>query len=159
MLLCCILCDMIYDKLENIGVYVGADSEIARAVNYAKAFADEDGKYVIDGDKLFANVETYETSSESGKLFESHRKYIDVQIMLSGSEVHGVIPLDDDSLAVEKEYDPDTDLAFYSTISDHSRIVLSPGEFVIYFPQDCHKPGCAVDTPASVRKIVLKISV
>ncbi len=150
---------MIYDKLENIGVYVGSDSDIARAVDFAKAFSDADGRYHIDGDKIFANVESYQTGPENEKLFESHRKYIDVQIMLSGSEMHGITPLDTKNLVIEKEYDAEKDLAFYGTICDYSRIILAEGEFVIYFPQDCHKPGCSIGSDGTVRKIVLKIAV
>ena len=150
---------MIYDKLENIGMYVGSDSDIARAVDFAKAFTDGDGRYHIDGEKMYANVETYQTGPENDKLFESHRKYIDVQIMLSGSEMHGVIPLNEENLTVLKPYDQEKDLVFYGTICDYSRVILATGEFVIYFPQDCHKPGCQLNNASTVRKMVVKIAI
>lgn len=150
---------MIYDKLENIGIYFNSDSDFVRAVNYIKNFNGENGKYPIKGDDLIVNVDSYKTSPETTKVFEAHRKYIDLQIMLDGSEMHGVIPLDEKNLTTTESYDSTRDVIFFDTISDYSRILLSPGEFVVYFPGDCHKPGCSVDHDCNVRKIVAKIAV
>ena len=150
---------MIYDRLENAGLYSGVNRKIVQAVEYAKSFTGEDGKYFIDGEKMYANVETYQTGDENQKLFEVHRSYIDVQIMLSGSEMHGIMPLNNDYLTEDSPYNPEKDLVFYNTEKECSSIILSPGEFVVYYPQDCHKPGCLITTGSTVRKMVVKIAI
>ena len=52
---------------------------------FAKAFEEmkrilaegaEDGKIVLDGDKLFINVQSYTSKLESDCGFEAHKKYI-----------------------------------------------------------------------------------
>ncbi|MBQ8850813.1 MAG: YhcH/YjgK/YiaL family protein, partial [Clostridia bacterium] len=43
-----------------------------------------DGHYEIEGDKLFINVMTYSTKPESDSLFETHRDYVDIQMMMEG---------------------------------------------------------------------------
>ncbi len=149
---------MIYDKLANIGLYFDDDSVIMKALAYLKEHPSESGKVVLEEDKLFLNYDKYRTSSEVGKAFEAHRKYVDLQIMLEGSEMHGVMPLDRGNLATTDEYDEVRDIEFFDTVSEYSRIILSPGEFVVYFPDDCHKPGCSIGADTEVSKVVAKIS-
>ena len=149
---------MIYDKLENIGLYFDPDSDFVKAVEFAKQFSGENGKYPLDGDRVYASVHEYITGQESEKVFEAHRKYIDVQIMITGSEMHGVMPLDDSNLSVTEDYDSTRDVIFFDTISDYTKVILSSGEFVVYYPSDCHKPGCSIDHDTQVRKIVVKIA-
>ena len=48
-----------------------------------------DGKYEIAGDEIFASVMTYTTAPENEKKFELHRKYIDIQYIISGEEIIG----------------------------------------------------------------------
>ncbi|MBN2842800.1 MAG: YhcH/YjgK/YiaL family protein [Sedimentisphaerales bacterium] len=148
---------MIYDKLDNIGLYFDAESDFVKAVEFARSFTGENGRYELDGDRLFAMVSEYKTGPESERLFEAHRKYADVQILLSGREKLGVLSLDDKNVSVEEEYDEGKDIAFYSSEVDYSRVVLVPGEFVVFYPEDCHKPGCSVDLDEDVRKIVIKV--
>lgn len=150
---------MIYDKLENISNYFNSDSDFVKAIDFITVFNADNGKYPIDGNDLIVNVDSYKTSPESTKVFEAHRKYIDIQVMLEGTEIQGVTPLDNKNLTITEDYDCDRDVIFFDTDSDYSRILLSPGEFVVYFPGDCHKPGCSVDHDCNVRKIVAKIAV
>ena len=52
------------------------------------------GRQEIDGDKVYANVQEYETKETFG--IEAHRRYIDIQMLVFGKEILGVIPVSDD---------------------------------------------------------------
>jgi biofilm protein TabA len=36
-------------------------------------------------------------------------------------------------------------------------VILSEGDFVVFYPGEVHKPLCAVGAPAKVRKAVVKM--
>lgn len=44
------------------------------------------GKTVIDGEKVFINKSKIETKKSDELKYESHKKYIDIQIDLDGNE-------------------------------------------------------------------------
>ena len=148
---------MIYDKLENLSLYFDENSAFSKAIDFIKNFSGSPGKYQIDGDSLYVNIDEYTTSSEKDKQFEAHKKYVDIQVMLSGLEIHGVMAQDEGNFSYEGDYDDQKDIAFMDTVSDYSRLLLSPGEFVVYYPNDCHKPGCSVDSGTRVKKAVAKV--
>ena len=47
------------------------------------------GKHPVDGDNVFATISEYETQEPAERKWESHKKRIDIQIILSGKETHG----------------------------------------------------------------------
>ena len=55
---------------------------------------------------------------------------------------------------VANEYDPKIDCAFYS--GDGNKAVLKQGEFMVFFPQDAHKP-CVMSEENRSRKVVVKV--
>jgi biofilm protein TabA len=81
---------MIIDETANHTRYRSLGTRIGRALEYlAKTdFASvEDGKHPIEGDDIFALLMSYDTEPESVRRFEAHRKYLDVQCILSGTEI------------------------------------------------------------------------
>jgi len=34
---------------------------------------------------------------------------------------------------------------------------MEAGSFAVFFPWDIHRPACAINEPASIRKVVVKI--
>ena len=100
-------------------------------------------------------VQEVQNRPEEGALFEAHRKYIDIQFVISGEELQGYAPLS--SLKIKDAYDLEKDIAFYN--GDGSLFHLTPGSFAIYFPNDAHKPNLMIDKPAALKKIVVKIPV
>lgn len=111
------------------------------------------GRTDIDGSKLFALVQEYETKPiQEGKL-EAHKKYVDIQLVLEGEEFMGYAPLDGQSAA--KPFDPEKDIGFYDGEAWFTR--FRKGMFAIFFPQDAHLPGRYTEKPSKVKKIVLKI--
>ena len=121
-----------------------------------KLIADnaEVGKHVIDGDNIYAMVQEYETKPLSEKKFEIHKDYIDIQYIISGEELMGYESLD--KLTPMGDYKPDAQLFYMNNSFD--KINLCAGEYVVFFPNEPHAPGVAVnDVPSAVRKIVVKI--
>ena len=113
-----------------------------------------DGCYKIDGDRLFINVMSYETKPLSEGLFEAHRDYIDIQMVISGEECIGFADLSD--LTVCKPYEPDAEL--YSMVDSLDIVRISNDKLCIIFPDEPHAPGIAIgNTPSKVRKMVVKI--
>ena len=115
----------------------------------------EDGKIVLDGDKLFINVQSYTSKPESDCGFEAHKKYIDIQLILEGEEIIGYES--EDKLSLTKEYDESADYMLYSLNGEYDKIRLTRGDFVILFTEEPHAPAIAANTPAHVRKAVVKI--
>ena len=109
----------------------------------------------MDGDNLFIFLQTYETKPDNDTP-EAHRKYIDIQFLVSGREKMGVAPLEDMSEEVEAR--PDGDIWFYRGPMDY--ISLTAGDrFAVLWPGDAHAPSIAVDSPAPCRKCVVKVKV
>ena len=82
---------MIKDKLTNANTYYNLSARIQQAFEWLKSndlLNLTDGKHIIDGEHIFANVQTYSTKDEAP--YEGHRKYADIQYMIKGCERIGV---------------------------------------------------------------------
>lgn len=111
-------------------------------------------RYDFDGGR-FANAEEYETKLTSR--FEAHRKMVDVQIVVSGTEMIHFAPITDE-FEVEQEYDPQRDIMFMKgEVKD--TVLLRAGDACVIGPDLAHMPGMAVNGSSHVKKIVLKIPV
>jgi YhcH/YjgK/YiaL family protein len=111
------------------------------------------GRHDIIGDACYANVSSYSSKPEEQGVWEAHRKYIDVQYVLSGRERIGFSCID--KLKVCKEYDEEQDYLLLEGNGDFA--LVESGMFAVFAPQDAHMPGIAVESPGPVRKIVVKV--
>jgi biofilm protein TabA len=118
----------------------------------------EPGKYEIEGDKLFALVQEAVTEEKYLRKPEAHNRYLDIQYVVSGEgEVIGVCRRTPDSVPSE-DYLDSRDIAFFQDVKDESDVLLRPGMFAVFFPNDIHRPLCAVSAQGGpVRKVVVKI--
>lgn len=107
-------------------------------------------------DNTYANVQEYSSKTEG--IYEAHRKYIDVQVVISGEENIFVAPLDK-AFDETKEYDAMSDCVLFADAKDAAAVIANPDNWVILFPNEAHKPGMAISTPAPIRKVVVKIPV
>ena len=113
------------------------------------------GRYPIDGDNVYASVTDDSTKNFDRTNWESHRKYIDLQCIISGDEKMGVYPVA--KATVTKEYDDKKDVANYS--AEGKFYVGTPGTFFIFFPTDAHRPNITPGGNKPVKKIVIKVRV
>jgi len=111
------------------------------------------GRYEIEGQNLFAMIQKYNTKRKEEAFWEAHKRYIDLQYIIQGIELIGYANISHLSQGV---YDPTRD--FLPLHGEGDFLSLHEGHFVIFMPQDAHMPGIAIDSPAIVRKIVLKIA-
>ena len=114
----------------------------------------EVGRYDVAGDDAYIMVSEYETNPiNEDRRFETHRDYIDIQLLLEGREVIGFAKRDD--LEVTDEYRPDYEL--YGMIEDFDRVVLEKGKFTVIYPPEPHAPGLVLNVPERVKKVVIKV--
>ena len=110
------------------------------------------GRYDLE-DGIYVNVSEYTT--KSGGQFEAHRRYIDVQCILSGEEKIEVAPTE--SLCITRDYDETADILFGD--GEGESYILRPGQAIVLLPEEAHKPGLCVDAPVQVKKAVFKVPV
>ncbi len=116
----------------------------------------EDGNYEIDGKNIYAFITSYETKMESEAQFEAHKKYIDIQCIISGSEIIGFES--EKEVTLTQDYKDGNDICFYALNENYDKIVLNKDEFVIIMTDELHAPCISVENkPENVRKIVVKI--
>ena len=148
---------MIIDKLKNINLYSCLSDRISKAINFLQQtdFSNFQQKIVeIDGKNIFAIFSEYQTKIIQNCKLEAHRKYIDIQYIVSGSELIGYAPLNDQTIT--EEYDGSKDVVFFE--GKTSLMKLEAGMFAVFFPDDLHKPCIqAKETSKTVQKIVVKI--
>jgi YhcH/YjgK/YiaL family protein len=112
-------------------------------------------RYDIYGDNLYATINEYVTKNEEDVRFEAHRKYIDIQYVISGAEQMSVTP---PSMKGEVliPYDAAKDVEFMTVIKAQS-FDATPDKFFIFFPSDIHRPGVRIGDNKNVRKVVVKV--
>ena len=104
---------------------------------------------------IFAIEQSYETRKFSELFFESHIKYIDFQLMISGEEIIKVVHTD--LLELDSEYTEESDYYLYNTKPVSSEINMQKNDLSIFFPKDAHMPGIQNSgTSQQVFKTVVK---
>ena len=155
---------MIVDHIKNHANYMHLPIGIQRAIEYLGStdftFV-ESGQYELDGKNLVSIVNRYTTKLPEKAVWESHRKYIDVQFIAGGEERFGHAQLESASApAVKTPYSSEKDVIFYEPGTE--TFAAPTGTFMIFYPDDIHAPGLAVGTPPTPRevvKVVVKVAV
>lgn len=150
---------MIYSSVyanDDLSKYPAA---LQRAITYLKNHdiaAMEPGDHPLEGDKMFIKVFDNTSKKVEETHPELHKDYIDVQFFVTGGELMGVCPK-------KKEYDVieehlDQDLYFLGDIEGEQFVKLVPGDYIVLFPNDIHRPGIAEKEPQTYRKAVVKVA-
>jgi YhcH/YjgK/YiaL family protein len=121
--------------------------------------AAEEKRYAIQGDEIYAMISRYETRTPETAKLETHRKYVDIQVVLQGRERLEWFPRA--GLTSETPYDPAKEAEFYRrAFPGPVQVDLSPGIFVMLYPQDAHMPGLTIgQKPERIKKVVVKVAV
>jgi len=117
----------------------------------------EERRYALQGDDIYAAIESYDTKPPRSTLPEAHRRYVDIQMVLSGNEQIAWWPARD--LSILKPYVAEKDIAFFDR-PDSAGILLDmvPGRFAVFFTSDAHMPCLQTgSTSTCVKKVVVKI--
>nr|WP_326184682.1 YhcH/YjgK/YiaL family protein [uncultured Oscillibacter sp.] len=148
---------MLYGTLKHLDTYQGIHPgvmrglELLRDTDFSKL---ADGRHDVDGDDLYFSLQSYETRPVND-MPESHKKYVDIQYLISGRERMGVAPLEDMTEVVEGH--PERDVWRHRGPTD--TILVTGDRFVVFWPEDAHAPCIAVDGPERCRKCVVKVRV
>ena len=148
---------MIYDILAHRSLYYGLGERFRKALDYmaeTDLAAVPDGRYELEGDDLFVSLSTYETKPANDTP-ETHRKYIDIQFLISGREWMDVAPLANMTEVAEAR--PEGDIWLHKGTG--VRLPLGGGRFLALFPGDGHAPSIGPNGPAPARKCVAKVRV
>lgn len=150
---------MIFDTLSHAAQYAHLGPRIGRGLTWLEKFDPQtpDGRYAIDGDDLYALVQSYDTAPSSEKPFEAHRSFLDIQFVVAGTEVILYAPTP--SLRPTTEYDSQKDYQLFANPPHATSLLMPPGSFAIFYPQDGHKPGCVNGAQAQIKKVVIKARV
>jgi len=150
---------MILDAVARGGRYAGLHPRFAAAFAWcaSSAAGAADGRYELAGEQLLVIVESGITVASASKRFESHRRYIDIQVNLAGGEIMEWLPAT--ALTVSDEFAAGGDVRFYHQPAClPTRLLVEPGHFAIFYPEDAHKPCCHPGAEAvPYRKLVFKV--
>ncbi|MCI1779428.1 MAG: YhcH/YjgK/YiaL family protein [Bacteroidales bacterium] len=150
---------MIVDSLFSFDKYVSMHAGFDKVQDFIKKNdlrSLEPGRHDIDGDTVYCDVYRGKLMGMQSRPMEVHDSYIDIHLLLDGSETIGV--KDRRLCETSKcEYDQLHDAAF---IDEAPENYVSPGieNMVILFPADAHV-ALMGDEKEEVSKIVFKVKV
>lgn len=149
---------MMIDQLANARQYEGLGPRIKQAFDFLRQTdlaALSLGIHELDGRALYVNVQAFTTRPLAEGRWEAHRRYLDLHYVFEGVERIGYAPA---GSLTPGAYDAQGD--FLPLTGEAGALVpLSSGSFMLLWPDEAHMPGLAVDDPAPLRKVVLKIAV
>lgn len=141
------------------GSNTSLEERCLQAANYLTQLSGDAlslGMHVVN-EGFFYKVIEYITTGEPEKLYESHRRFVDIQLLISGEEMLQVIDID--RMLIAQHYDVDKDCILYNPIANMSGTILRPGSIMILYPRDGHRSMSISDKGCMVKKIVGKITI
>lgn len=148
---------MILDILENADRYAALNGGFARAFDFLRRPDLNDlpaGRYEIDGERVFAVVAEEQGRAKEEANLETHREYIDIQLVLDGTDEMGWRPASS-CVQPSTDYDPERDIRFFAD-GPEAWITVCSGAFAVFFPEDAHLP---LISAGRIRKVVVKVAV
>lgn len=149
---------MIFGNINNLEEFSYLEKQIMECFAYAKSHdlaSYEKGSHEIDGDRLFVNIVEYTTTTPEERFWEAHKNYLDVHVMIHGTEqidLNFIRNMDvkefvekDDFLPMEGE--------------KNSSVILRDGDFLICYPGDGHRTAVAVDGLEQIKKAIFKVRI
>ena len=149
---------MIFAKNNTTAEYLGIHPNLDVALNHiTPEFLSCLGTERVDliPGEVWCTKFTYETIPDEESFFEAHEKFLDIHLMLEGSErVEIASPANLEQFQSVPEND------FYAYRGEGwQKLVLSPGDFIVVFPDDAHKIKMQLGKPAVVTKAVFKVKI
>lgn len=149
---------MIIGKLKEIEKYKGISKNLDLAIEsiekreYLKGNL---GRNEILNEEVFFVCDKVSTREEKNCLFETHKKYIDIQIPIDSEENYGV-DLSVDEMELKEAYNEEKDYSFYLG-EIKNKIKLTPLDFILFLPGEPHIPLLMTDRKKEIKKVIYKI--
>ena len=145
---------MILDKLENLPFYAPMLFNLDAGLKAMKELpALEEGRYEFDGGHILVQTGKTKPLDEGG--FETHVNYVDVQIMIKGSETIGWANRSD--LSSPQPYMENKDAIYFMDGKLEHTMQITEGMCYIFFPHDAHKGGRHIDVQTEYLKVLIKL--
>lgn len=140
---------MIIGRIEDFEKYFSVNVNFRKALEWLKvsSSAAVSQKIEIDGEKVWGKI--FLDSGEN-KVYEAHRKFIDIHFIVSGEEEFAWSDIN--ALTVTKEYDSSADYLLLD--GNVNNFLMKEGMFCICFPEDAHIPGYSVKSDKAKRAMV-----
>lgn len=151
---------MIFDKISNIQCYSSISPNLKEAIDWIKKFdstCTSQKDYAIRDREIYAFCRKFDPVDEAVQQYETHKSYIDIQYVLSGSE--RILCAHQDDLEISIPYDSDKDISFLKGDIKPADLILKEGNFAIFFPWDAHKPCLKTAEDEYSLKLVIKVAV
>lgn len=111
------------------------------------------GSYEIDGSRIFMNVVEYDTRDITECYWEAHRKYIDIHVIISGSEQININHIDNLQSTEYVEKDDYLKLSGDASV----QVILKENDYLICYPEDAHMTAIQPNEPSHVVKAIFKV--
>ncbi len=148
---------MIFDTLDHAETRYTQSDGLTKALSFLRASDLSQfslGKTPISGDEIYINRMTYHTADAQTRIWEAHRRYLDIHVVLSGEEIVYVSNLS--RMTCDTAYDSEADAALYQGEAD-AIVRLRTGDFLVCYPEDVHKTGVQLENEGEVQKLVCKV--
>ncbi len=150
---------MIFSNINGKDDFTAYPAAIQRAIQWLKTndvMAMEPGKVQIEGADMYANISDI-TTKDTAKA-EAHDAFLDLFYWPEAGERIGVAPRN--GKEVISETHPEKDKINYSSVDQENILTTAPGDFIVLFPWDIHRPGLTIGgQPATFRKVIMKIAI
>ena len=141
-----------FDARQYLGIHPNLDVALNHITPEFLSSLGNDRVDLIPGE-VWCTRFTYETISDEESFFEAHERFLDIHLMLEGCERVEIAP----PRMLEFWYSqPENDFYAYRG-QGQQKLLLTPGQFLVAFPEDAHKIKMLVDTPKTVTKAVFKV--
>ncbi|MDB5337809.1 MAG: tabA [Planctomycetaceae bacterium] len=148
---------MILDQLVRADLYAAIHPGFASAFEFLRTANLSEmsaGRHEIDGDRMYVVINRMPGRGREGAKFEVHRKYIDIQFGISGTDEMAWLALPDCTQPIAP-FEVEKDMGFFKDAAE-TWVVVPPGSFAIFFPQDVHAP---LGGKGDLVKAVVKVAV
>lgn len=142
---------LVSDKNDSI------EERVKSAVEYLMNLSDDQlscGKHEVRED-FFYSVQEYETKMTEQCKLESHRKFVDIQIMIDGEERMDIADIS--RLTIDEAYSEEKDVMFWEIPSRMVTTTLRKGDCIILYPENAHRGAANFNQSVHVKKIVGKV--
>lgn len=149
---------MIFGNLRHLEEFEFLDEKIKACMTFAgenDLLNFDKGSYKIEGDDLFVNVVEYETTAAENRFWEAHKQYLDVHVLLAGTE------------QIDLNFIQNMEIKPYVEADDflpmdgekNASVILKKDDFLICYPSDGHRTAVAVGVPGPVKKAIFKVRI
>lgn len=130
-------------------------ARVDKAINYILTLDHKNikvGTYQVSED-FFYIVKEIETQPREHCIFESHRKYIDIQWVIEGQMA--IETADVSILNIEKEYDSEKDVVLWVKKDNLMKTVLTSGSYAVLYPNNAHISALSVNNQSQKVNLIV----